>query len=382
MTEGCLTGRLLPTGEPSEVRSRGGRVVSVAAASEVVEDDVWLAPGLLDLQVNGFGGHNLNGVHPSAEAVRSIRAVLRAGGVTAFCPTVVTDAEEAMCERLAAIDSACRADADLARDLPCIHLEGPFLSPDDGPRGAHPAEHVRPADLEAFERLQRAAGGRIGIVTLAPEVPGGLELTRALSASGILVAIGHSGASPECVREAVAAGARLSTHLGNGAHAVLPRHPNYIWEQLAADELDATIIPDGHHLPPAVVRCFLRAKGLARSILVSDAVHLAGLAPGTYGFVGHEVELLASGRINLAGTPYLAGSSLALLDGVWNASRYAGISLAEAWALASANPWHLLGVRDRGTIAPGARTDLVRLRLPAEGPPEVLEVLSATGASS
>ncbi len=287
----------------------------------------------------------------------------------------MTDSLEAMCGRLEAVARACREDAALARAAPCVHIEGPFLSPEDGPRGAHPAEHVRPASEAEFERLQRAAEGRIGLVTLAPEVPGALELARELCSAGILVAIGHTAAAPEAIREAIAAGARLSTHLGNGAHAALPRHPNYIWEQLADDRLWASLIPDGHHLPPSVVKCMVRAKGLERTVLVSDAVDLAGLPPGAYEFLGRPVEMLPSGRINLAGTPYLAGSSLCLLEGVWNAAQFAGIPLGQAWQMASENPWRVLGQGGRGAVREGGLADIVLLRLPPQGPPEVVEVV-------
>lgn len=367
-----VTGQLLSTREPCVVRVGRGRIAAVSPAAGPVDraDLALLAPGLLDIQVNGFEGWDFNADRPVPEAVGEVRDRLRAGCVTAFCPTVVTGPPEAMRERLRAIATAVRADRSLARAVPCVHLEGPFISPEDGPRGAHPADHVIPASRDAFATLQAAADGLIGIVTLAPEVPGALDLTRRLAADGLVVAIGHTGASRSVIREAVMAGARLSTHLGNGAHAMLPRHDNYLWEQLAADDLFASIIVDGHHLPPPVVKSIVRAKGPERVILASDAVHLAGLQPGRYTFSGLDVDLLPSGRVNLAGTPYLAGSALSLLDGVWNTARFAGIPLSQAWTMASTAPWRLLGrERDRGRISVGCAADLVRLSLSGDGRP-------------
>src|SRR5205807_1149747 len=168
------------------------------------------------------------------------------------------------------------------RAMPCFHLEGPYISAEDGPRGAHPLAQVRPPDLGEFQRIQEAADGNIRLVTLAPELPGALAFIDKLTAAGVVVAIGHTAASPATIRDAVSAGARLSTHLGNGSHAMLPRHDNYLWEQLAADELWASIICDGHHLPAAVMRCILRVKTPARTILTCDAGSLAGLPSGRY----------------------------------------------------------------------------------------------------
>ena len=207
-------------------------------------------------------------------------------------------------------------------------------------------------------------GGRIGVVTLAPESPGAIPFVERAAGAGVIVALGHHGASGEQIAAAVAAGARLSTHLGNGAHAQLPRHPNYIWEQLAEDALWAGIIPDGHHLPPAVVKCFVRAKGVERLLLVSDAIHLAGLPPGKYEFLDRAVEVSLSGRVSLAGTPYLAGSILYLCQGLANAMAFAGVSLEDVVDMATANPVRLLGLAGtRGALAVGQPADLVLLQL-------------------
>jgi N-acetylglucosamine-6-phosphate deacetylase len=324
--------------------------------------DVLIAPALLDLQVNGFEGHDLNGDDVSADEVSAIAGALHRRGVGMFCPTVCTGAFAQMAASLKAVAAAC-ADKRVEAAVAGVHIEGPYISSEDGPRGAHPRDHTRDPNWDEFSRFQEAAGGHIRIVTLAPERPGAIRFIERLAAAGVVPAIGHTGASADEIRAAVRAGARLSTHLGNGAHALIPRHPNYIWEQLAADELWASIIADGHHLPPAVVKCMVRCKGPARTILVSDAVHLAGCPPGEYEFGGRAVELTPEGKVQLKGTPYLAGAALELARGVANAVRFAGVSLAEAVGMATLNPARLLGMDDRfGSVGPGREASLILFR--------------------
>jgi N-acetylglucosamine-6-phosphate deacetylase len=320
----------------------------------------YVAPALIDLQVNGYGGFDFNAPMPSAETACRAVVALREAGVGLCLPTVTTGGFGQTRRALRAIADACAQDAAIAHAVAGIHLEGPYISALDGPRGAHPLAHVRPPDWDEFQLFQEAARGMIRMVTLAPELPGAVDLIERLTVQGILVALGHHAATAQELDAAVAAGARLCTHLGNGAHAQLPRHPNYIWEQLGDDRLSAGFIMDGHHLPPSVARSMLRAKGLDRSILVSDAIYLAGMPPGSAEFMGMRVELTPERRVNLAGTPYLAGSALALAEGIGNAVRFAGITLAEALRLATVNPATMLGVDDRwGVIAPGRAADLL-----------------------
>jgi N-acetylglucosamine-6-phosphate deacetylase len=320
----------------------------------------YVAPALIDLQVNGYGGFDFNAPMPSAETACRAVVALREAGVGLCLPTVTTGGFGQTRRALRAIADACAQDAAIAHAVAGIHLEGPYISALDGPRGAHPLAHVRPPDWDEFQLFQEAARGMIRMVTLAPELPGAVDLIERLTVQGILVALGHHAATAQELDAAVAAGALLCTHLGNGAHAQLPRHPNYIWEQLGDDRLSAGFIMDGHHLPPSVARSMLRAKGLDRSILVSDAIYLAGMPPGSAEFMGMRVELTPERRVNLAGTPYLAGSALALAEGIGNAVRFAGITLAEALRLATVNPATMLGVDDRwGVIAPGRAADLL-----------------------
>jgi N-acetylglucosamine-6-phosphate deacetylase len=231
-----------------------------------------------------------------------------------------------------------------------IHMEGPYLSPEDGPRGAHRREDIAPASIDDFRRRQDAAGGRIRLVTLAPEAPGALALIEHLRANGIRVAIGHTAASPEQIRDAVRAGATLSTHLGNGCANMLPRHPNFLWEQLAADELTASLIVDGHHLPPATVKTMIRAKTPDRVVLVTDAIAAAGQPPGEYQLGSVRVRLDESGRVAVPGAPNLAGSALSMDRAVANTVRFTGVTIEQALAMASTQPARYLGVKPAGSL--------------------------------
>lgn len=328
-------------------------------AGDLYDQGPWILPGLLDMQINGYAGQDINADDVTWETiVKMVRAVW-ATGVPLVCPTVITGSRERMSRSIAAILEACRRDPLVDRAVVGIHIEGPYISPADGPRGAHPPHHVRPPDWEEFESWMRLSEGRIRVVTLAPETEGAIDFIRRAKAAGVTVAIGHTEANAAQIREAIAAGASLSTHLGNGSHAVLPRLENYIWEQLAADELAASIIVDGHHLPPAVVKCIYRVKGAGRLALISDASPIAGLPPGRYpGFYG-EVELLPNGRIQMVGSPYLAGSGFNLLGVVERMCEFTGVGLAEAAAMASIGPQRLLGLQGKaGPVAPGSPATL------------------------
>jgi N-acetylglucosamine-6-phosphate deacetylase len=260
---------------------------------------------------------------------------------------------------MATIDRACRERPDVSRRIAGIHLEGPYISAEDGPRGAHPREHCRPPCWDEFQRLQRAAGGRIRLVTLSPEYPEAAAFVSRAVASGVVVAMGHTAASGAQIGEAVDAGARLSTHLGNGAHRLLPRHPNYIWNQLADDRLSASLIVDGHHLPADVVRVFVRAKSPGRCILVSDMAAQAGLPPGRYRGGLCEVEILPTGRLVIAGqAELLAGATAPLGTGIARLVADGTASLDEAVRMASHQPAALMGL-PCGRFEPGEIADFV-----------------------
>lgn len=301
-------------------------------------------PGLFDLQVNGFGGVDFNGPSLSAERCAEALERMRATGVTRCLPTLITSPFDRFAANARVL--ARMTDPSIAG----LHMEGPYLSPDDGARGAHPREHITAASIDDFNRRQEAADGRILLVTLAPEVPGAIPLIEHLVASRVRVAIGHTAASTAQILDALRAGATLATHLGNGCAAMLPRHPNPIWELLAADGVFASLIVDGHHLPPATVKVMARAKGPGRTILITDAIAAAGCPPGRFTIGGVECVLDANGRVSLPGTPYLAGSSLTLDRAVGNLVRFSGLTFDQVIPMASTIPARYLGTSTFGTI--------------------------------
>jgi len=351
-----LVGRDAGTGRGIAVSLQGDRI----AAIEPVNYDgrLFLSAGLVDLQVNGYARFDLNDGALTAERVSSLTDMLLAMGTTTYLPTLVTASEACISQGLKAIRLARECDPRVARAVPFVHVEGPFISPDDGPRGAHPAAHVREADIAEFDRWQQASGGLVGLLTLSPHTDAALALIRHAVALGVHVAIGHTDATPDQIHAAADAGATLSTHLGNGAAAMLPRHPNVIWSQLADDRLTATFIGDGHHLPADTLIAMLRAKGLDRSLLVSDVAAPGGLEPGFYHqTIGGRVQLWANGRLGSPGTPYLAGAALPLRDCVARTVAMTGLSLAQVLTLATVNPGRFAG--GRGRLEVGAAADLI-----------------------
>lgn len=343
-----ISGHTLFENLPIEITIDNNNIQSIQELRST-ESKVLIAPTFVDIQVNGFAGYDINKPNvTSSDVIEMVRALWNVG--TGFiCPTIVTASFEDISNSIKSIVDACKSDSALAHSILGIHLEGPYISTEDGPRGAHPREHVRKPNWDEFRRLQDTAEGMIRIVTLAPEVSGAISMIEKLVIDGIVVAIGHTDASPQDIHDAISAGAKLSTHLGNGAHAMIQRHPNYIWEQLGADELWASLIVDGYHLPPTVVKSMIRAKTLERCILISDATALARMPSGQYQFAGQSVELTSDRRIHLLGTEYLAGSAIELVSGVENSVRFAEISLADAVSMATLQPLRLLGVHNEIT---------------------------------
>jgi N-acetylglucosamine-6-phosphate deacetylase len=349
------------TGMPVEI-SFDNLITGVDPLLSPPRDSPFLAPGWIDLQVNGFAGVDYNSPAASQEQIAGSIRALFSTGVTRFYPTVITGSSEAIGGALRNLAGAKEALAEGAA-MQAFHLEGPYISPEDGPRGAHPAGWVRPPNLDEFQRFQEAARGQIRLVTLAPEWPQAPRFIEALCREGVAAAIGHTRASPEQIANAVSAGATLSTHLGNGADRTLPRHPNYLWEQLAEDRLAASFIVDGIHLGKAFLNVALRAKGLERSILITDAVMPAGCSPGRYKLGEVDVELHPDASVRVMGGARLAGSALSMDRAIVNVMRLVGLSLTEAVSLATRNPARVgrIASRQRG-LNTGQYADLVRFR--------------------
>jgi N-acetylglucosamine-6-phosphate deacetylase len=316
-------------------------------------------PGLFDLQVNGFGGIDFNGTDLTADGVAEALDRVRLTGVTRCLPTLITSSFDRFAANARVIADV--SDAAVAG----IHMEGPYLSPADGARGAHPLRHLAPATVDDFKRRQDAACGRVVLVTLAPEVSGALPLIEHLVATGVRVAIGHTAATPAQLRDAMSAGATLATHVGNGCPQMLPRHPNVIWELLAADDLVASVIADGHHLPASTVKAMVRAKGPERAMLVTDAMAAAGCEGRERRFTIGDVvcDLGSDGRVSLPGTPYLAGSSLTLDRAIANTVRFTGLPIETVIPMASTIPAACVGATSAGSVIADWDPDTYDLRV-------------------
>jgi len=348
------------TGESLKIEVDHGTIVACEPSSH--EGDLWIAPGLIDVQVNGIGGFDLNGLDTSVQTVKDVVRVLHEGGVTRFCPTIVTGTKERILHCVRTIAEACSTDPLVNHAVIGIHVEGPFISSVEGPRGAHNKDWVREPDWNEFLEWQDAAQGRICKVTLAPEVPGAIEFISKLTQSGVVAAIGHCDASEQDIQKAVDAGASMSTHLGNGAHPLIKRHPNYIWSQLAQDRLWAGLIGDGHHLPMSTLKVMLRAKG-RKAIITSDAVSLAGMPPGSYEtHINSAVILEPNGFLHLARTPdILAGSATPLYKALGHIAQQGVCSIGEAITMSTLHPAELFGLDKQGvgTIDVGSQADFI-----------------------
>lgn len=359
-----ITGNRYDTGDSVEIQITDGVIESIEPLDQSNPSLDVVAPGFVDLQINGYGGQEFNDLNLSVEDVRSVSVQMDVDGVTSYLPTLTSQSFEMMHHAFSVMNEALSTDAEVQRRVVGFHMEGPYMSAEDGPRGAHPVEHMRAPDWDEFCRLQEAAGGNIRILTMSPEYDGSAEFIAKVAESDVLVSIGHTGANSDQIKAAVDAGARMSTHLGNGAHRQLRRHPNYLWDQLADDRLVASLIVDGHHLPPEVVKVFMRCKGIEGAVLVSDITGMAGMPPGLYEneSIG-SVEVLEDGRLVVPGQrQLLAGASLPIGVGVAKIIDYAGLSLKDAVEMASTRAAALIGV-DCGALAVGSPADLCTFRI-------------------
>ncbi len=310
--------------------------------------DTYTGPGLVDVQVNGYAGFDFNAPADTwtPEDFRTVRDALHRRGVAAVLPTFITDDVEATVERARRHAEFLNRDPELEETYPLLHIEGPFISPEDGPRGAHPRQYCRvPGDVPDYvERLREASDDRIGILTLAPELEGALKVIEEATAHGICVSIAHTQADRSRLLEAVDAGAKFSTHLGNGSHQMLPRLDNYVQAQLSEDRLLASFIADGHHVPLYTLKNFIRAKTPERSVLTTDAIVAAEVGAGRYSLGNKEIVVTEDLYVSKPGEPNLAGSALTLDRAIINAASHCDISFDQAWTMASTRPAELVGL--------------------------------------
>ena len=348
---------------PVSIEITNGIITKVERLKEVPENfpKVYVSPGFIDNQVNGYAGISfaLGGSNLTPEGAKTATKALWKDGVTTYLPTLTTNDRNVLTTNFRILAGVMK-DPEMLGSIAGFHLEGPFISPVDGYRGAHPLEHVRKPDWDEFVEYYKAAGGKILQVTLAPEIEGNLEMMSRLNELGVVVALGHHNGSADQITEAIDRGARISTHLGNGAANTINRHRNPFWPQLADDRLMISIIADGFHLLPEQIRTFYKVKGPELTILTSDVTSYAALPPGKYKtFEGTNIEITPEGMLKNLDADGLYGSASPLVRGVGIAMKVTGCSLADAVRMSSTNPAKLYGLNDRGELKPGKRADMV-----------------------
>jgi N-acetylglucosamine-6-phosphate deacetylase len=324
--------------------------------------DAILAPGFVDIHMHGGAG--LDVMRASPAELPHLNKFLTTHGVTGYFPTTVAAPLDQTCQALERLADAIEASqsspaanggAVQARPLG-IHLEGPFLS--HKRRGVHPPEYLVEPTLEIFERLWQAARGHVRMMTIAPELPGAIEVIEEAARRKVLVSIGHSDAVLEAARAGVRAGARHATHTFNAMRPLDHRDPGILAEVLTDTQLSADIIVDGIHVAPEVVQIFLRQKGLERSVLITDATAAAGMPDGTYQLGPIQVEV-KDGKCTKDGN--LAGSVLTMDRAVRNVTQFAGWSLRDAVRAATLNAACASGLAQHGHLSPGAEANVVVL---------------------
>ena len=343
----ALTVKNIITGNAEELLFDGSVLQGTHQIKPLPEDNLYIGPGLIDMQVNGINGIDFNDPAFSQQQVIDATYYLLSQGITTFFLTVITNSDENILHIVRTIYNACLSDRLVNDCIGGIHLEGPFISKTPGAKGAHDEQYIKAPDWELFKKFQEAAGGTIKLITLAPEWDEAPAFIEKCTSQAIIVSIGHTMANAQQVARAIKAGASMCTHLGNAVPLQLPRHPNIIWELLAADELYAGIITDGLHIPNSFIKVVMKTKG-TKTIIVSDATCFAGMAPGEYqNHIGGTVILDDEKRISLKSSPgLLAGAAKSLLENVEFMVKNNLATLGEAWQMASTHAANLLEKTD------------------------------------
>ncbi len=330
----------------------------------------FVAPGLIDIQINGYlsVSFSLEGANETAasggevtvEDVKKVTEGLWKEGVTTYFPTLTTNSRELLLRNFTVLTSAMN-DPFMRGSIPGFHLEGPYISPVDGFRGAHPREFVRKPDWKEFFEFYKATGEKILIITVAPETEGVFEFIRKCREKGIVVSLGHHNGSAMEIKQAIDNGAGLATHLGNGCATKINRHHNPIWPQLSDDRLMISIICDGFHLPPELINVFYKTKGPDNIVITSDITSYAGLPAGEYKIkTGETIVKTPEGNLKFSGQGGgLYGSATPLSKGVGHVMKVTGCNLAKAIQMTSVNAARVHNLNDRGRLEPGKRADII-----------------------
>ena len=300
-------------------------------------------PGYVDLQVNGYNGVDFSSPKLTKDDVLKAADQLLKSGTFIFLPTIITSSMDLYKRNLELIHKAIES-KDLSDNIPGIHLEGPFLSSSPGAIGAHNPDWVQEPKCEILDELIKYSGDYIKILTVAAEVSGMKELVVYAKEKGIVVSLGHQLANSKEIESMAEAGATALTHLGNGVSNELPRHNNPIWAGLANDALSAMIITDGHHLPPELIKCFIKVKGINNIIIVSDASPAAGYVPGKYCILGNDAVLEKNGKLHNPEKGCLVGSASTIIQCVDYLRSLELLSEDEIEQAAFYNPLKLIGM--------------------------------------
>jgi N-acetylglucosamine-6-phosphate deacetylase len=370
-----IQGKSYRDGSAIEVSFSEGIIDSISETQTPLDENLILGPGFTDIQVNGYGGIDYNEIQSDPMNLAEISRLLYQEGVTTHFPTIITNDPDQISRLILQLVALRKSDEFSRMSIEGLHIEGPFISPIDGPRGAHPKEFVRPPDWSLVQKWQLEAKGLIKMITLSPEWENANSFIERCIEHRILVSIGHTNATHQQILDAVSAGASLSTHLGNGAHPTLARHPNYLWSQLSQDDLGASIIADGFHLPAEVIQVFQKVKK-ENLLLVSDSVSLSGMPAGDYKLhIGGEVTLTPEGKLHLKSNPsILAGSASNIRSGVSFLIKNKLATLTEAWEMASVRPEKLMNP-GHVLFKEGAIADLILCKKLENGELEVLKTI-------
>jgi N-acetylglucosamine-6-phosphate deacetylase len=355
------------TGKPVQIKIEKGKIAEIKSINKLKDETskTYIAPGFFDNQVNGFAGVSFafGESDLTKEGIEKATSELWKKGVTSYLPTLTTNSQEVLVRNFAILASSIN-DEKLRGSIPGFHLEGPYINPEDGYRGAHPLKYVRLPNWDEFLEMYKAADGNILQITVAPEMAGAQDFIKKCNEKGIVVAVGHHNANKEQLDLAVKNGAKTSTHLGNGCANMINRHVNPLWPQLANDDLMISIICDGFHLLPEEIKVFYKTKGVHKTIITSDVTSYAALDPGQYKTeTGETIELTKEGKLYYPAQNVLYGSASPITKGVGHVMKVTGCSLADAIQMASTNPAKLYGLTDRGTLEVGKRADLVLFTL-------------------
>jgi N-acetylglucosamine-6-phosphate deacetylase len=348
--------------EPVIISSNGGVISKIEhVAKGKSGSKTFVAPGLIDLQINGYMGVDFSGPDLTLEGMRKATKALWKAGVTTYYPTIITSEFSRMKENFAVLAKAMD-DPEIGKSIQGFHLEGPYISPVKGFRGAHLEKYIKNPDWKEFQELQKAANNGIKLITLAPELEGAIPFIRKCVQSGVIVSLGHHNGNAKQIKLAIDAGAKMATHLGNGCANEINRHHNPLWPQLSDDRITPSIIADGFHLTKEEVRSFYKIKGASKTILVSDALDLAGLPPGEY-TRGERTLLLTPNVVKLPKENVLAGAASPISLCVGVVMDFTQCSLGEAIQMASTNPAEMMSLQNIGKIEQGKRADFVLFSL-------------------